>query len=88
MKVMIYALDKCVWCQVQTSKYLLEAKVTRDLIIYSVNMHVHTLPKTASAKLLKLAAGEVKSAIKEREGRYNIELLLDIRNIERKLNGE
>lgn len=88
MKVLIINYPDHVMCQVKTQKYLLEAKVTEHLTIFSVNLRIRKLPKSKSANLLKKAAREVGQTVKSHDGEYNRDLSFDCLLIERRINGE
>ena len=85
MRVLIIREPDHIVCQVQTSKYLLEARVTQEDIVYSVNFRKKKLPKTKSANLVRRAAEEVKKVI-DKNGMYGENMIFDLFNIERRLN--
>lgn len=87
MKVTIIIYPDHILCYVKTNKYMLEAKVTEQRIIYSVNLKVEKLPASKSASLLKRAAGEVKRLISKYNGDFKaMNLSFECLMLERKLN--
>ncbi len=88
MQVLIINYPDHVMCQVKTQKYYLEAKVTADVTLFSVNMKLKKLPKCKSANLLKKAAAEVKKVIQKYKAPYeNRDFSFECLMLERKING-
>ncbi len=87
MQVIIMIYPDHVLCQVKTQKYCLEAKVTANVTLFSVNMKLKKLPKCKSANLLKKAAAEVKKAIRKYDDPYeDRDFSFECLMIERKIN--
>ncbi len=87
MKVLMIPNEGIIICQVSTTKYLLEANVTLDDVIFTVNMRPRKLPRTKSGNLVRRAADLAKVILESTGGECNSDMQLAVIVAENTLNG-